>query len=695
MLYPDYIYIDTAFDGVKNRNNLIKSSELNSYASRWKAEHKKDFVDCYATYFRYPEAMIEHFKENNTVSGYSGSLYSDSLPIDIDSVGAVHEPPLQTTKAILLHLQTKFDVDIKAVPVYFSGAKGFHIEIPSGLFGFEPSPRLHEIFKGISKKLLPEEAVIDYSIYDKVRLWRIKNTVNSKSGLYKIPLPTDELFNLTIPEIKELAKTPRNGVFFDDNVTLNPNLRQVYLQAESEFEKRSLGVKEHKKYMKVLNGGASEGERNTTLTSYAGRVKSKGIAIYEAQVIIHSINKTLCNPPLSDAEVKEILESVYSYPSKQAFRFNTIPWSELVGAVEPELDFLIEDILPSGNLIILAGKPKLGKSLLALQMALCVSLDTPLWDKEVKNGGALLISTEDGHIRLKKRIWRMVGDPDNHNPDCHFYVNNCILTDIRVMDALRGKVEELKPRLVILDPLINLFQGKELNSGEHMNAILRPLQELGRESGACILVVHHTRKTGGENPVDIIQGSITISGVADGILILKTLQGADRQRRATLDAILKDAEAPNRIVLRLNERLRWEIEGDYDEVITKSLKDQVIETLRNERDGLTISNLMNILGVEYKPLYRLLSILEEEKEVVSKKSPGSTHAKLYFLESEWKAKMESGKALLSNDNYTINNDHLVPLSKTQNSGKRDEKVESGNEWESEDENIDPWDNEKT
>ncbi|MCI0454459.1 MAG: AAA family ATPase, partial [Candidatus Dadabacteria bacterium] len=508
MLYPDYIYIDTAFDGVKNRNNLIKSSELNPYARRWRAEHNKDFVDCYATYFRYPKDMIEHFKENNTVSGYSGSLYSDFLPIDIDSVGAVREPPLQTTKAILLNLQTKFDVDIKAVPIYFSGAKGFHVEIPSGLFGFNPSPRLHEIFKSIVNKLLPEEAVIDYSIYDKVRLWRIKNTINSKSGLYKIPLPVDELFNLTIPEIKELAKTPRNGVFFDDNVTLNPSLRQLYSQVEG----RSLGVKEHKKYMKVLNGGAREGERNTTLTSYAGRVKSKGIAISEAQVIIHSINRTLCNPPLSDAEVKEILESVYSYPSKEAFRFNTIPWSELVGGVEPELDFLIEDILPSGNLIILAGKPKLGKSLLALQMALSVSLDTHLWDKKVKNGGALLISTEDGHIRLKKRIWRMVGDPDNHNPDCHFYVNNCILTDIRVMDALRDKVEELKPRLVILDPLINLFQGKELNSGEHMNAILRPLQELARESGACILVVHHTRKTGGENPVDIIQGSITISG---------------------------------------------------------------------------------------------------------------------------------------------------------------------------------------
>ncbi len=34
MIYPDYNYLDAAFDGVKNRNNLIKYSELNSYARR-------------------------------------------------------------------------------------------------------------------------------------------------------------------------------------------------------------------------------------------------------------------------------------------------------------------------------------------------------------------------------------------------------------------------------------------------------------------------------------------------------------------------------------------------------------------------------------------------------------------------------------------------------------------------------------
>jgi hypothetical protein len=62
--------------------------------------------------------------------------------------------------------------------------------------------------------------------------------------------------------------------------------------------------------------------------------------------------------------------------------------------------------------------------------------------------------------------------------------------------------------------------------------------------------------------------------------------------------------------------------------------------------------------------------------------------KVYFMESGWKAKMESEKPSLISYKYTINNDHTVLLSKTGNRGKRDEKLESEIEWEPKDEKID-------
>ncbi len=53
----------------------------------------------------------------------------------------------------------------------------------------------------------------------------------------------------------------------------------------------------------------------------------------------------------------------------------------------------------------------------------------------------------------------------------------------------------------------------------------------------------------------------------------------------------------------------------------------------------------------------------------------------YFLENEWKTKMENDKPLLINCNHSENSGNEKSFSKTRNSGKRDEKMENENEWE--------------
>ncbi|MFI5324512.1 MAG: AAA family ATPase, partial [Thermodesulfobacteriota bacterium] len=177
-------------------------------------------------------------------------------------------------------------------------------------------------------------------------------------------------------------------------------------------------------------------------------MKAGGFSYEEASGLVGAANEKGCIPPLTEEEVEKSLNSVYNYASKN-FEFVTTPWRELVGSEEPELDFLVEDLLPAACLLLLIGKPKLGKTLLALLFAVSVSLGLSLWNKKVVQGGVLFISTEDGAIRLKKRLWRMLGNPTNYNPDCHFFVGNCILTDKKVMAALRAKITELKPRLII------------------------------------------------------------------------------------------------------------------------------------------------------------------------------------------------------------------------------------------------------
>ena len=51
--------------------------------------------------------------------------------------------------------------------------------------------------------------MLDKNIYDARRLFRIPNTINSKTGLYKIPLTIQEIRHLNLTGIQEIAHEPR------------------------------------------------------------------------------------------------------------------------------------------------------------------------------------------------------------------------------------------------------------------------------------------------------------------------------------------------------------------------------------------------------------------------------------------------------------------------------------------------------
>ncbi|MFI5324540.1 MAG: primase C-terminal domain-containing protein, partial [Thermodesulfobacteriota bacterium] len=320
--FPDFPYIDVAFGGASNRNCVIKSSELNAFAHEWR-QRNRIFDDCFRTYFRFPMQFQKHFETNGTVRGYNGPCYADYLPFDIDSADLTEAH--ESLKALLRHLHNKYSLGFKTLRIYFSGAKGFHIELPADLFNFEPSPDLHKIFKELALNLIPEGAVIDTAIYDKMRLWRLPNTINSNSDLYKIPLLFREIFKLTIDEIKELARKPRREVFNDPNVKLNPELHALYQTALKDIStSRKTPIDGAKKYHNIFNGPIKEGERNSTLTSLAGLLKSKGVGIGEARVILYAVNATLCTPPLEEPEVEGIVDSAYSYENTDEIKFSPV-----------------------------------------------------------------------------------------------------------------------------------------------------------------------------------------------------------------------------------------------------------------------------------------------------------------------------------------------------------------------------------
>lgn len=74
----------------------------------------------------------------------------------------------------------------------------------------------------------------------------------------------------------------------------------------------------------------------------------------------------------------------------------------------PPVKWVVQNLIPEG-LTLFAGKPKLGKSWLALQMGLAVATDSEVLGRPVSSGHVLYIALEDNYRRLKQRLAKISG----------------------------------------------------------------------------------------------------------------------------------------------------------------------------------------------------------------------------------------------------------------------------------------------
>ena len=156
--------------------------------------------DTYMSLYEYDEDVKDYFAKNKKLAGYDGKAYiPEEFILDVD--GANPEDAQQ--KAIGLKLL----LDDHGIPfkAFFSGT-GFHLHIPSSAFTYIPHKNLHIKLK----QVLTEYGIFEYadpSVTDKLRLIRIPNTKNTKSGCYKVQLQNGML-EASVDDIIKYAKQP-------------------------------------------------------------------------------------------------------------------------------------------------------------------------------------------------------------------------------------------------------------------------------------------------------------------------------------------------------------------------------------------------------------------------------------------------------------------------------------------------------
>jgi len=179
--------------GLSRRHYFEDSSNI----VNWMDLHSDTFMSLY----EYDNDVKDYFAENKKLSGYDGKIYiPEEFILDVDG----GNPDDAQKKAIGLKLMLEdLDVPYKA---FFSGT-GFHFHIPSTSFTYRPHKNLHTKIKTV----LTKHGIFEYadpSVTDKLRLIRVPNTKNNKSGSYKVELQKGMLEG-DVNAIIEYAKKPQ------------------------------------------------------------------------------------------------------------------------------------------------------------------------------------------------------------------------------------------------------------------------------------------------------------------------------------------------------------------------------------------------------------------------------------------------------------------------------------------------------
>jgi hypothetical protein len=196
----------------------------------------------------------------------------------------------------------------------------------------------------------------------------------------------------------------------------------------------------------------------------------------------------------------------------------------------PPLTWVVPGLIPEG-FGLMTGPPKLGKSwaVLGVCLALASGGDAlgkiPVGDPRP----VLLLALEDGDRRLQGRCRYLLGD-GVPIPELLDYQTR--MTPDEVTPTVRAWLRRhgSAAPLVVLDTLGKVLPDARPGEGAYqrdyrIGSELKTLVDA--QPGACLLVVHHTRKAGSDDWMDSTSGTNGLNGSADFTINLSRARGED------------------------------------------------------------------------------------------------------------------------------------------------------------------------
>jgi hypothetical protein len=190
-----------------------------------------------------------------------------------------------------------------------------------------------------------------------------------------------------------------------------------------------------------------------------------------------------------------------------------------------EVVWLVPGVIPAGDLTFIGGRPKVGKTLLVVDLIRCL-LGGESWLDFPSTGmkHTVILVTDDQGDRDTKAMLQRQGLWDHER----LLWSSSFRLDEQQLDQLLDDIKVNPGAVVVVDSLRSISRGLTTNENDPaLGVLLYDLKSAVMEAGGSLLMIHHASKTSNEVGVEALSGHSSIPGAGNSIITLHYLPGKD------------------------------------------------------------------------------------------------------------------------------------------------------------------------
>lgn len=237
------------------------------------------------------------------------------------------------------------------------------------------------------------------------------------------------------------------------------------------------------------------------------------------------------------------------------------------------ISFCIDSLLPQG-VSLLCGAPKIGKSWLVLDWCVRIAKGEEVWNFKTVKGTTLYLCLEDNLSRIQQRLNEIT---DEVSCNVFFATSSCSLLD-GLAEQIEMFVAEHKDTVLVVIDTFQMIRSKNKDT-TYANDYqeIEELKRLADKLKISLLIVHHLRKQGDNDPLNKISGTTGISGAVDTTFILDKSKRS--QNNATMICTGRDIEYRELELNFSKDNHIWDLVSDSVESPEILLPDEMIQLI--------------------------------------------------------------------------------------------------------------------